>query len=224
MSFLAHSEIQACIDRGQLFELNPGGDLDAQKKDLKRNVKQSSYDLRLGAEVYVVGEGAPHVLTEEEPYLTLPPGQFAILTSFETIALPASLMAFISVRSQYKFQGLVNISGFHVDPSFSGTLRFAVQNVGPSDVHLKFREPTFTIFFAKLTSDDIGPTRESEPGVHYKQHAAGIRLDDIQLLGGSSITLSAVHKDLDRLKTLVTVYGAAAISAFLAILLKLLFS
>ncbi|HEX6502430.1 MAG TPA: hypothetical protein VF011_04230, partial [Terriglobales bacterium] len=140
--FLARKVIERLLDEGKLFE---AGSYD------KKYVQQSSYDLRLGPDVYVGGESAPKKLTEAFPYLTLKPGQFAILTCYENINLQKderSYMAFIAVRTTFKMQGLVNISGFHVDPTHQGTLLFAVQNVGPVDILLKYLEPTFTIFFA----------------------------------------------------------------------------
>jgi dCTP deaminase len=213
MAFLAQAQILECINRGELIKQNSD----------PRCAKQSSYDLRLGREIYIVGSPAPRILDDDDPYLSLPPGQFAILTCLEEIDIPPAMMAFISVRSKYKFEGLVNISGFHVDPSFRGVLRFGVQNVGPTDIHLKFREPTFTIFFAELTSKDIGETRDDQDEVHFKQNLTGIRLEDVQLLGGSSLTLSTLQRDVDRLRTLVTIYGAAAISALFAIILRLIF-
>jgi hypothetical protein len=41
-------------------------------------------------------------------------------------------MAFISMRTAFKFKGLVNISGFHVDPGYKGKLIFAVFNASPT--------------------------------------------------------------------------------------------
>lgn len=185
-------------------------------------VRQCSYDLRLGKELYLAGESVPRFLSEEEPFVSLPPGQFAILTCHEIVELPPDIMAFISVRSKYKLEGLVNISGFHVDPTFKGVLRFGVQNVGPTDILLKFLEPTFTIFFATLTSE-VGEGRDKEKDIHFKQGLRGIRLEDVQLLGGKNFTLSSLQKEVDRLRTLVNIYGAAAVSALIALILKLVF-
>ncbi len=213
MAFLAQREILACVERGELIT-------DHFRQEY---IRQSSYDLQLGQELYIVGEASPQFLSEEAPFASLPPGQFAILTCYETVSIPRRMMAFISVRSKYKFEGLVNISGFHVDPSFRGILRFAVQNVGPTDIHLKFGEPTFTIFFAELTSEEIGGGRDEEDDVHFKQNLKGIRLEDVQLLGGSNFTLSTLQREVDRLKTLVNIYGAAAVSALVALILRLIF-
>jgi dCTP deaminase len=213
MAFLAKQQIRDRISRGELIK-------DGSFRE--RNLHQASYDLSLGSEIYIVGESSPKRLKADEPYASLPPGQFAILISDEDVIIPNDILAFISIRSKFKFQGLVNISGFHVDPSFSGRLRFGVQNVGPSDVHLKFGEPTFTIFFAELSSMDIGNTRDQEKDIHFEQNLAGIRLEDVQLLGGSSLTLSALKKDVDRLETHLKILAPLAGAAFIGILFKLI--
>jgi dCTP deaminase len=190
-------------------------------KEFKQElVKQASYDLRLGEEVYVVGKRAPERLTEAHPYVSLPPGQFAILTCFEEIKIPDNMLAFIALKTTFKFQGLVNISGFHVDPTFQGKLLFAVQNVGPSDIRLKYKEPTFSIFFSYLTSNKIGLARDKQPGVHF-QRLAGIRLEHMQSLGGGSVTLSKLQKDVDRLRLLIMIYGPFGVAAFVALLVAL---
>ena len=213
MSFLAQRELLFEMDNGRLI---------AENYEAKC-VRQCSYDLRLGKELYLAGEAVPRFLTEEEPYVSLAPGQFAILTCHEVVDIPRNMMAFISVRSKYKLEGIVNISGFHVDPTFKGVLRFGVQNAGPADILLKLYEPTFTIFFAALTSNEIGGGRDTEEDVHFKQGLRGIRLEDVQLLGGRNFTLSTLQKEVDRLRTLVNIYGAAAVSALIALILRLMF-
>jgi dUTPase len=68
---------------------------------------------------------------------TIPPGQFAFLLTEEVVSVPADALAFISVRARTKFRGLVNVSGFHVDPGYRGQLTFSVFNAGPAPIHLK---------------------------------------------------------------------------------------
>jgi dCTP deaminase len=206
--FLAHDEIKKLVEeKGVILKSKPG------------QFHQSSYDLGLGKEVYIVGKDAPETLSRHSPYISIPPGQFAILTCYEDIQMPDDHMGFISLRTSFKFQGLVNISGFHVDPTHRGTLLFAVQNVGPSDIRLKFEEPTFTIFFAKLTSNKIGKPR-SEQDTRFKPWLSGIRLQDVQLLGGSSITIARLQKEIDQLKFIVFVYTPIVV-AVLGALIKL---
>jgi dCTP deaminase len=210
MSFLSRGDIKKRVDEEQQL-FSSGFE--------QKYLQQASYDLRLGQEVYIVGHRAPERLTNSNPYISILPGQFGILTTFEDIKMPDDLLGMIAVRTRFKLQGLVNISGFHVDPSFEGKLIFAVQNVGPSDIRLKYGEPTFSIFFATLTNSDIGDERKTQ-NVEFKR-LTGIRLQDVQLLGGSSLTLGKLQKDLDRLRTIVLIYGPFAIAATIALVVAL---
>jgi dCTP deaminase len=215
VAFLAKKEIRERIERGELIA-NP------QVQFKEKQLHQSSYDLRLGPEIYVVEESSPRLLKEEQPYASLPPGQFAILTTLEEINIPNDLMAFISVRSKFKFEGLVNISGFHVDPSFKGRLRFGVQNVGPTDIHLKLGVPLFSIFFAELSSKEIGTSRDEEKDIHFEQNLTGIRLEDVQLLGGSSVTVTGLQRQIERLETQVKTFTTIAASLVVGLILLIL--
>lgn len=216
--FLAREQIEKLVGAGKLI---------AERYD-KGQLQQSSYDLRLGSDVYVGGKSAPKKLSDAFPYLTIKPGQFAILTCYEGINLQKgdlekgelSHMAFIALRSTFKMQGLVNISGFHVDPTHQGTLLFAVQNVGPSDILLKYKEPTFTIFFAQVKGD-IGPTRSNEIGVRFKPKLEGIRLQDVQSLGGGSVTISELRKQITDLRRIVLVYAPIVVAALIALILDI---
>ncbi|WP_418068197.1 dCTP deaminase domain-containing protein [Rhizobium laguerreae] len=125
-------------------------------------------------------------------------GQFALLITEESVSVPEDALAFISIRATYKFQGLVNVSGFHVDPGFRGRLIFSVFNAGPSSVHLARGEDCFHIWFADLR--DHKPMGEK---VGYDvippalvKHIA----DGIQSLSGLDTKINDVEKKLaDRL-------------------------
>ena len=177
-------------------------------------VQQASYDLRLGSEAYVVGADTPVPLSKEKnEYLNIAPGQFALLLSVEELIMPDNLIGFISLRNTFKMQGLINISGFHVDPSFRGRLVFAVNNVGPSDIRLRFEERTFTITFSYVEGG-IGERRRPSPN--------RLPLEYVQNLGGGSVTLSKLQKDLDDLKTKFLVYVPLAVGLIISLLLALL--
>ena len=57
---------------------------------------------------------------------------------------------------------------------------------------------------------------------HFRPTVNGIRLQDVQLLGGGSLSLASVHKEVERLSTLVKVYGGLAIAALAALLVDVL--
>ncbi len=179
-----------------------------------RNVQQASYDLRLGAESFAVGQDVPtHLNSDKQRYLSIAPGQFALLTTAEEIRMPDDLLAFITLRNSFKMQGLINVSGFHVDPTHRGKLVFAVNNIGPSDIRLRLGEPTFTIFFAEIRGVING---------HRAPFGNDLPLQYVQLLGGSSLTLAKLQKEFEDLRTKVVLYAPLGIALLLALLISLL--
>lgn len=122
----------------------------------KDNVDVNAYNLRMGDCYFRTGEGSEAAkqtkkqLGAGEAFL-IPPGQFAYLLSLETINVPSNAMAFISMRTGIKFKGLINVSGFHVDPGYSGKLVYAVFNASPSPVHICQGDPIFKIWFADIS-------------------------------------------------------------------------
>lgn len=64
------------------------------------------------------------------------------------------------------YLGLVNVSGFHVDPGFKGRLKFSVYNAGSRDITITRGDRVFLIWYADLdgmTEDgygDAGPDQD----------------------------------------------------------------
>lgn len=111
--------------------------------------------LRVGREIFVtphideVYTRTKRILTQDEPF-QIPPEQFAFILTEERVFVPDQAMAFISMKATFKMQGLINVSGFHVDPGWNGPLIFAVFNAGPSPIHLQRGLPLFLIWYADL--------------------------------------------------------------------------
>jgi dCTP deaminase len=82
--------------------------------------------------------------------VVIPAGQFAILLTEEFVKIPRSSMGFISLRFSIKGTGLVNVSGFHVDPGYEGRLIFCVYNAGPTAITMTRGQELFLIWFADL--------------------------------------------------------------------------
>lgn len=184
----------------------------------ERSLKQASYDLRLGESFFQIGEDFPGKLSDEAPYLVLRPGQFAFLTTYEVLHLPFDVLGLITLRNTYKRQGLVNISGFHVDPTFHGRLTFAVQNIGPNDLRLRYKDCTFTIFLSKVDAIDVSDAGEPRP----RLMDDGIPLELIQHLGGSTVTLAKLQKEIEDVKTRLLIYAPLAVAALVPLLILLI--
>ena len=111
-------------------------------------IKYGAYELALGAEAFVSGESKR--LIPEDGEVVIPQGQFGLLLTEETISVPDDAIGFISMKSANKYRGLINISGFHVDPGWDGKLIFSVFNAGVQELHLSRKKPLFMIWYAHL--------------------------------------------------------------------------
>ncbi|MDE0179673.1 MAG: deoxycytidine triphosphate deaminase [Gammaproteobacteria bacterium] len=163
----------------------------------------AAYTLAIGPEVYVSPhdqDAAPSAVTIRQlsngEAFTIPPGQFAFLLTEEVVSVPADALAFISIRAKTKFRGLVNVSGFHVDPGYCGQLTFAVFNAGPVPVHLKRGQPAFLIWYTSLDRTTAfkknGATRKGiDPAV-----VTGIA-GELQSLAGLSKKMEKADRALD---------------------------
>jgi dCTP deaminase len=132
-----------------------------------KRIDRASYRLRIGPEVYVSPTGEPDdprnrpkTLLGEKQGFTVPAGQFGFILTEETVKVPNGAIAFISMRAGYKFRGLVNVSGFHVDPNYDGRLVFSIFNAGPGPVHLSRGEECFLIFYADLDQPKNLPVKK----------------------------------------------------------------
>lgn len=138
----------------QTLEDNLGRLIDHPDKDM---VDCNALTLRVGPEVYVtpgLEQTSPSTHTrqmlEARGPITVPPGRFAFLMTEEKVTIPPEVMGFISIKATYKLRGLVNVSGFHVDPGWSGRLIFTVFNAGPATIHLERGLPVFLLWIADL--------------------------------------------------------------------------
>jgi dCTP deaminase len=123
----------------------------------KKNIDCASYTLHIGERKYVSPtdrsiDAETRTIDRLDPdqAFTVPPGQFAFLETAEEVSVPSDALGLISIKATIKFRGLVNVSGFHVDPGFKGRLVFSVFNAGPATIHLKRGEPCFLIWYAQL--------------------------------------------------------------------------
>jgi dCTP deaminase len=130
-------------------------------------VKSGKYELTLSRKVIVTPDGTEnHTALGKEPTLTIPSGQYAILYTQEKITIPDHSMGFISIKFGNTYRGLVNISGFHVDPGFTGHLKFSVYNAGNHPIYLDYGLECFQIWFADL--DRV--TKDVYDGEHAQQN------------------------------------------------------
>lgn len=169
----------------------------------------AAYTLHVGDEVYVSPDQeikSPNRHTKQRlgdgECFTIPPGQFAFLVTKENVSVPNDALAFLSMKARTKFSGLINISGFHVDPGYRGKLLFSVLNVGPKPLHMQAGQPLFLIWYANLD----GATKN----IRQRQGFSEIEPELINHISGEILSLqslsdrqSELDKELIRQKTKV---------------------
>jgi dCTP deaminase len=167
------------------------------------SIEQGSYELCMGAQVAVSRPGKTNVITklEAEEIFRIPAGQFGLLLTEELVSIPHDAIAFISLKTSIKSKGLVNVSGFHVDPGFEGRLKFWVYNAGNDSIRVTRGEKTFLIWFSSFNEavDDPYSNRTT-------QAQNWITADDLDHLEGHLDSPSALGEQLSELKSNVGRY------------------
>jgi dCTP deaminase len=153
-------------------------------------IEQCAYALGVAAEYAITSAEDGGVKRTAAPgaHITIPPGQFALLLTEETITVPANAIALISMKARFKLRGLINVSGFHVDPGFSGRLKFAVYNTGGAAIDLKPGQELFLIWYCDLDQT----TKALYAGTHQGQD--GITAEDVMSIRGIVVSAAGVNE------------------------------
>jgi dCTP deaminase len=170
-----------------------------------RQVDCASYRLCLGEQAFSTSdkssEGMPdappiQVLSTSRPSSTISihPGQFAFLLTEESVRVPNDALALISMRAGLKFKGLINVSGFHVDPGWEGRLVFGVYNAGPKTLMLERGQELFLIVFASLDRHSA----ITYPGSNHNR--LGIKLEWAEGMAGQVFSPMALQRQMTEIQ------------------------
>lgn len=134
---LSQKLISSMIDCGMLLR-----DADPEM------INGASYDLHLGDEYYY--DGKIPKLSDEKPFLTIEPYDYAIVSCRETAWIPRDVIAKFGLTVGLFCQGIILSNGPQIDPGFRGTLFCLLFNTSNRAVHLKRGKHYATIEFNKL--------------------------------------------------------------------------
>lgn len=155
------------------------------------HVKHSAYELSIGDGFYTTDLDGKRNLYKNEQF-EIKPGQFAMLETKETINIPNMILGLISIKASIKFRGLINVSGFHVDPGYKGKLVFSVYNAGTQIITLEAGKPMFLLWFAEL----IGQTED----VYIGNSNQGITSDMVDKIKGRIASPASLDERLTKLE------------------------
>nr|WP_207209481.1 hypothetical protein [Frigidibacter mobilis] len=174
----------------------------------------------MGDEAYVSPEGqkdrSPTLrqLNHEEA-VEIPAGQFAFLLTREFVTVPHDLIAFINMKNGLKSSGLVNVSGFHVDPGYKGRLVFAVFNAGPKKITVRQNDDAFLIWFARLEGATEKHARKKAGFNKIESELIARVPEESASLNSLTARIERMEKQLSWRRTAI-IYIAGIISAVLA--------
>jgi len=158
-------------------------------------VKSAAYEMAVGSEAFVTSNASDKTQLSPGAKVVIPPGQFGLLTTQEKLRIPTDVIALISIRASIKFQGLVNVSGFHVDPGYVGPLKFAVYNAGSQPIVLDQGQAVFMIWFTSLDAADANPYNKPKG-----DGTVVITAEDVTRIQGEVASPAALKKQIDELK------------------------
>ena len=145
----------------------------------ERSVEPASYDLRVGQQAATTSRKRITDL-EREGFVEVEPGDFAIVSTFETLRFDNRHVGRFGLTSTHARRGLIATVGPQVDPGFHGRLTVGVTNLSTKPVTLTYQDHFLTVEFhrlekpvdtpytgqyqdrVKLSSDDIEAVMERE--------------------------------------------------------------
>lgn len=156
-------------------------------------VKHAGYELALGGEAFATlsNDGKKQTLAPNGQ-VHIHAGQFALLLTEEVVKIPADAIGLISIKAGIKFKGLVNVSGFHVDPGYSGKLLFSVYNAGSKEIILDRNQPLFLLWLCNLDAE----TKET----YDKPGKSTITGEDMMNLSGEVASPAMLKKEIEDLR------------------------
>lgn len=152
-------------------------------------VKGASYDLRLGDEYYY--DGKILRLSDKNPFLTIEPYDYAIVSCKETACIPRDVIGKFGLSVGLFCQGIILSNGPQIDPGFRGTLFCLLFNTSNRPVHIKRGQHYATIEFNKLI----------EPAEPYKGKYQG-RSNIIDYIPSNALygAINELKKEIEMLK------------------------
>jgi dCTP deaminase len=184
-------------------------------------VKSCCYELSVGEEAFVTGENAQTIHLENGGTVAIPPGQVVLILTQETLKMPLDAIGLLSIRFGFKARGLINVSGFHVDPGFEGKLVFSMYNAGVQTIHLGVGSRVFLLWLC--STDDA--TDDKYHGEHNRQeHLPEEAITNLAARMPSPFTLekdveslrNELRREVSGLRTILGVAVTLAAGALLA--------
>ena len=156
-------------------------------------VQGATYDLRVGKQGATTSS-KKIVNIEEDGYLLLKPGDFAIIVVLEKLRLSPQYVGRFGLRSKYARKGIIATTGPQIDPGYDGRLILGLTNLTPKAVSLPYKDDLVSVEFHRLEK----PSTKPYSGPYQNKYELGP--EDIEsIVEAEAMTLSEVLTTLTSL-------------------------
>ena len=162
------------LNNRQISEAVDNGTITIDPFDEKQ-VQAASYDLRVGKQG-ATASSKKLTNIQEEGYLLLKPGDFAVAIALEKIHLDAQHVGRFGLRSKYARKGLIATTGPQIDPGYEGRLIIGLTNPTPNSITLSYKDDFLTVELHKLEEPSTKPYTGKYQG------KAELRPEDIEMI------------------------------------------
>ena len=158
-------------------------------------LQPASYNFRLGDEA-IASSRREKEHPSRRGLFTVPAGDFALVKTYEHVALSNYVAGNIGLRSHYAKKGLDILAGPQIDPGFKGCLVVGLTNLSPRDITIPYKEEFCTVQFFQFAE----PVSKPYDGEYQGQMEITGR--DLELLVDSQgMTFGEVIKSLGSLSS-----------------------
>jgi len=143
---LNNLQITEAVEKGKIF-IEPFEE---------KQVQAATYDLRVGKQG-ATASAKKLINIQEKGYLSLKPGDFAVITVLEELRLTPQYTGRIGIRSKFARRGIIATTGPQIDPGYNGRLIIGLTNPTPNSVTFPYKDDFLSIEFHKLEEPSTKP-------------------------------------------------------------------
>lgn len=162
-------------------------------------VQGATYDFRVGKQGATTSS-KKIVNLEDDGYLLLKPGDFAIVVVLEKLRLSPQYVGRFGLRSKYARKGLIATTGPQIDPGYDGRLILGLTNLTPKAVSLPYKDDLVSVEFHRLEK----PSTKPYSGPYQKKYELG-PADIESIVEAEAMTLSEVLTTLSSINRTIAV-------------------
>lgn len=211
----------------QIVEAQRKGDIVIEPFDADQ-VQGATYDLRVG-EQGATTTSKKVVNIREAGYLSVQPGDFAVLTVLEILRLSPQYVGRFGLRSKFARKGLIATTGPQIDPGYHGRLMIGLTNLSPKPISLSFGDDFLSVEFHRLqeasTKPYNGPYQDKlslgPEEIEAITETEGMAMSEVlTTLRSLSVNVGALASEVKTLKTwipIIVTVGIAIIGIIVAL-------